>query len=74
MPAIVADIPVMREIAQDGALYFKPGEAQDLERNISELAVNDTLRKYLIKKGQDNLSQISWKNSAQDVLGVILEK
>ena len=72
IPAIVADISVMHEIPKDGALYFVPGDAKDLECNISELAVNNTLREYLIKKGQTNLVQMSWEKRAQDILEVIL--
>jgi len=71
IPAVVADVPVMREVSKNGALYFAPGEAKDLAKNISELAVNNNLQQYLIKKGQCNLSKMSWKKTAQDVLEVI---
>ena len=70
-PAIVADIPVMREIGKNGALYFEPGNDKDLARNISELAVNSNLQEYLIQQGQYNLSKMSWRKAAQDVLRVI---
>ena len=72
IPAIVADIPVMREVAKNGALYFEPGNIKDLERNISELTVNSNLQQYLVKKGKSNLSKMSWGKAACDVLDAIL--
>ena len=72
-PAIVADNELMHELGGDGALYFEPGDTQDLAKKMIRLAVEDGLATDLAKQGQLNLQNISWDKTAQAVLNVLTQ-
>ncbi|MFA6171865.1 MAG: glycosyltransferase [Patescibacteria group bacterium] len=72
-PAIVADIPVMRENGKDAALFFAPGNKNDLADKMSSLCGNDNMRSSLIEKGTASLYDLSWTKAAEDILGIILK-
>lgn len=71
--AVVADIPVMREIGQDGALFFKPEDPDDLEEKIVKLIEDQKLRDQLVAIGQKNLKNYSWDKTAEAIGRIILE-
>ncbi len=73
IPAIVADIKVMKELGKDAALFFKPGDFNNLALKINELVRNKKLVKNLIEKGMEIIKQKSWKKSAEVVLWEILK-
>ncbi|MEA1962755.1 MAG: glycosyltransferase, partial [Patescibacteria group bacterium] len=68
IPAIAADIKVMKELGGDAALFFKSGDSDNLALKINELARNKELAEYLIEKGRKIIKQKSWKKSAEVVL------
>ena len=74
IPAIVADIKVMKELGKDAALFFKPDDFNNLALKINELAYNQKLAENLIEKGREIIKQKSWKKSAEVVLGEIFKK
>lgn len=60
LPVIIRDIPVFREIAQDGAYYFSGERAEDLENAISawlELYEDGTYPK------SENIKWLTWEQS-----------
>ncbi|MFA6106973.1 MAG: glycosyltransferase [Patescibacteria group bacterium] len=71
VPAIAADIPIMREVGKDGALYFKPGDAGDLTEKMLKLAKDKVLAASLAEKAVANLKNLSWTNAAERVLEII---
>lgn len=61
VPVVAADTPVNREICGDAALYFSPLEAEDLAKQVSELAADSNLREVLCFKGKKRaLENFSW--------------
>lgn len=72
VPAILADIPLMKELAREGALYFKAQDENNLAKKILELSENQELKNQLIKKGEEILAQKSWEKSAEEILNTIL--
>ena len=73
IPAIVADIKVMKELGGDAALFFKPGDFNNLALKINNLARNQNLANNLTERGREIIKHKSWKKSAELVLGEILK-
>ena len=71
LPIIARDIPVFREVAGDHAFYFKGTKAEELAA-----AVQGWLRLY--HEGRqpvsDQMPWLTWKESAQNLLDILLEK
>lgn len=68
-PVICSDIPVLREVYADAALYFNPEDAQDIVRKIEEvLGFNEKTRQDIIAKGQKRAKSFSWRKMAKQTL------
>jgi glycosyltransferase involved in cell wall biosynthesis len=52
LPVVAADTRVNREICHDGAVYFKPFSATDLEARLRELDARPDLRRDLVMRGR----------------------
>lgn len=70
VPAIVSDLPIFHEVAGDGALYFKVGNAKAFARAVKKLDPLE-LRKEQIAKGKKHIAQYSWSKSARTLLSSI---
>ena len=71
-PVLAADIPVLREVCSDGAIYFDPYNVQDICNTIKQfMQTEDNSRNQLIDKGLANASRFSWEVSAKKVLEII---
>jgi glycosyltransferase involved in cell wall biosynthesis len=49
-PTVAADIPAFRELADDAALYFRPGDAQSLANALRRLHEDEALPETLARK------------------------
>lgn len=67
-PAIAADIPALREISEDAALYVDPMSVDDITRKMDLLAKDSGLRQQLRIKGLRQIKKYSWEKSAKQVL------
>lgn len=64
--AIVAsDIPSLRAVAEDSALYFDPTSIANCEEKLYTLFIDSEQKKLLIRRGYDRLRFFSWQKSAQ---------
>jgi glycosyltransferase involved in cell wall biosynthesis len=63
-PAIVSDLPALRETAGGGALYVPPGDVAALRAAMRELAGDEALRARLAAGGAEALRARSWEASA----------
>ncbi len=70
-PVLVADIPALREICADEALYCDPLAPSDIAEKIMQLATNPTLRNELVAKGRKRAQGFSWAQCANGTLKVI---
>jgi len=70
VPAVVSDLPIFHEVAGNGALYFKVGNAKDFATAVQKL---DSLaaRKKLVTLGKEHIAQYDWKKSARKLLSSI---
>ncbi|HPN54462.1 MAG TPA: glycosyltransferase family 1 protein [Candidatus Moranbacteria bacterium] len=73
VPVLASDIPSLKEIAQDGALYFDATSIADFSQKLYDVCVNDSLRAELIQSGVARIGFFSWKNSAQKMLAIYQE-
>lgn len=66
-PVINSDIPALREVSQDAALYVNPYNVEDITEKIEQLLVDEPLRKELQEKGLLQIKKYSWDKSAKQV-------
>lgn len=64
VPAVVSNIPVLREVGGNGALYFDPHVPEEFAKQVQQLDDKAT-RDALIKKARAHISQYSWDKSAR---------
>lgn len=64
-PVIASDIPALREVGGDAAVYFRPESAADLANTIRRLFENEDFRSQMIKQGYDNSLRFRWRESAR---------
>lgn len=72
VPMVLTDIPIFREVAQDAALYFSPGDANSFADALVQLQHPGTW-KQLSVASSDNARKYSWNASASDLLDCIHE-
>lgn len=71
LPVIASDLPVLREVAGEGALYFPVGDAQALADGIEALNNDNTLFAELSAKALKNASRFSWDKAAKETNALI---
>ncbi len=64
---ICSDIPALREVGGDAALYANPGSAHDFAKAMLMLIENPKLKKDLVRRGQKRLALFSWDSAAKSI-------
>jgi len=59
-PAVVSDLPALRETAGEGALYVPPGDVAALREALRAVAADGALRARLAAGGAAALARRSW--------------
>lgn len=54
-PVVTSDIPVLHEVAGDGALFVNPNSTEEIREAFHTLIDNRTLRDNLVRKGAENI-------------------
>lgn len=70
-PAILSDIPALREISEDAALYADPCSIPDMTEKMNQLSTDSSLRESLRIKGLEQIKKYSWDKSAKQVLELV---
>lgn len=71
IPTAVSDIPVLREIAGNAALYFDQNDKRAIAEAMGRVLADQDLRKDLIAKGLEQVKKFSWRRCAEETLEVI---
>lgn len=72
-PVIASDIPVHRETAGDGAVYFNPRDPDDLEKKLSGIIQDGAMRHELILKGGQQLERYGENYSPEELWKIFLQ-
>lgn len=65
VPVAAADIPCLREVAGEAALYFDPSRVDMCAEVLYTLTTHSDRRKELVEKGKIRFEAFSWSKSAQ---------
>ncbi|MBP6889466.1 MAG: glycosyltransferase family 4 protein [Candidatus Moranbacteria bacterium] len=64
-PMAVSDVPCLREVAGDAALYFDPSRVDVCAEILYTLTIHSDQRKQIIEAGKNRFDEFSWSKSAQ---------
>jgi len=70
-PVAVSDIPVLREVCGDGAIYFNPFSVDDIKEKIEIFNRDDNLRKETLLKGKQRLARFSKRDCIESHLKLL---
>ena len=74
IPAACSDIPPLREVAGDAALFFDPLDENAIGDAIERVMVDSTLRERLAHAGPERARPFTWERCAQQTLEVLSAK
>jgi glycosyltransferase involved in cell wall biosynthesis len=69
-PVACSDIPALREVAGEAALYFNPLETEAIQAALVEGLRRDDLRAALRERGLQRSRAFSWERAARETLAV----
>lgn len=73
LPVIASDIPVLREVAGEGALYFPLKDSHALAQQMQRLINDEALFAELSEKARANAARFSWKKAAQETCAIFAQ-
>jgi glycosyltransferase involved in cell wall biosynthesis len=72
VPVACSDIPPLREVAGDTALFFDPLDEDLLAEALDRIVSDQLTRARLIRTGRDRAREFTWQRSAERTLEVLL--
>ena len=70
-PAIISDLPGVREQTGDAALFFDPDSPEEIAERISLVLRDESIREGMINKGYERSKLLSYENYRRTLLGII---
>ena len=64
-PLALSDASCFPEIADNAGIYFDPNSIENMREKIDNIISSETLRKDLISKGYERLTNFSWQKCAE---------
>jgi glycosyltransferase involved in cell wall biosynthesis len=74
IPTACSDIPPLREVAGDAALFFDPLDEDAIAAAIERVMTDVPLRERLGEAGPERARPFTWERSAEQTLKVLLER
>ncbi|MFA5248785.1 MAG: glycosyltransferase family 1 protein [Patescibacteria group bacterium] len=71
VPTVASNIPVLREVAGEAAIFFNPNSKEEMSLAMEKLIVNKNLRVELIARGLERVKNFGWEKCAQETLATI---
>lgn len=71
IPTAVSDLPVLREVAGEAALYFNQNDKRAMAAAMGRILQDEKLREELASKGLERAKKFSWRRCAEETLAVI---
>lgn len=72
VPVACSDIPVMREVCADAAVYFSPNDPADIAGSLMRLNSDQLVRSDLVGRGRRRAEEFSWRRTAELTLDAYL--
>ncbi len=72
-PVVTSNISSLPEAVSDAAMLVNPENVFDIARGISEVLLNEDLRRSLVAKGMEQAARFSWERTAREVIDVYEE-
>lgn len=72
-PAVISDLPGVREQTGDAALLFDPDSPEDISRKLRSILEEPRLRETLVSKGRERLKELGYPRY-RDTLATILDR
>ena len=72
-PAVVSDLPVLRETLGDAAVFVPPGDSRALAAAIGAVVDDTGLRNRLMAAAPAALAALSWQRAADQAMATLLE-
>jgi glycosyltransferase involved in cell wall biosynthesis len=72
VPLLCSDIPPLREVAGDAAIYFDPLREDALAEGLRRIVSDEPLRAELSHKGRERARTFTWERTARETLAVLL--
>ena len=69
-PLVCSDIASLREVAGENALYFHPGDIDDLCEKLREVSRNPAVRQKLSETGPSVAARFTWESAGRTLLKV----
>ena len=69
-PLVCSDLPVLREVAGEGAMFAPPDRPDLMAEAVVRVLVEDALRADLIQLGKQRIAELSWSRAAAETLAV----
>jgi glycosyltransferase involved in cell wall biosynthesis len=66
VPIVCSDIPVLREVAGNGALFFNPVDPATLAETLFSIFSDPPLRDRMANRAGQNAALFSWKRAARE--------
>jgi len=70
IPVVCSNIPTLKEIYEDAAVYFDPKNANDIAMKIEKVLDDTKTRTDLVEKGKQLVKKYSWQKMARQTLNV----
>lgn len=64
VPVICSDLPVLHEVAGDGARFVDPRDPDDLATALEQLFFDDAANAAMRERGRANIGRFSWRQTA----------
>lgn len=73
IPVIASNIPTLKEVYDDAAIYFDPKDPKDITQKIKSVISSPQKIDDLVKKGKTHVQKYSWLKMAQETLAIYKE-
>ena len=74
IPTACADIPPLREVAGDAAVFFNPLDELEIAVAIERVLTDQPLRQRLAQAGPERARPFTWERAARATLDVLLRE
>ncbi|MFA6193389.1 MAG: glycosyltransferase family 1 protein [Parcubacteria group bacterium] len=69
-PVVCSDIPVLREIGKNAALFCEAKNSREFAENILKILADENFRNSLIEKGKNIAQNFTWQKTAEKTLKI----